>query len=99
MKLTVNGEALETQAATVKDLLDLLSVLPGRVAVEVNLSVVKKADYPSFALKDGDVIEIVNFVGGGGLAESEEQRATNQAFFHCALCPVRCAVHSEARRY
>jgi hypothetical protein len=26
---------------------------------------VKKADYPSFALKEGDVIEIVNFVGGG----------------------------------
>jgi thiamine biosynthesis protein ThiS len=65
MKLTVNGETLETSAATVKDLLDQLSVLPGRVAVEVNLSVVRKADYSSFALKDGDVIEIVNFVGGG----------------------------------
>jgi len=51
-----------------KELLNQLSVLPGRVAVEVNLSVVKKADYPSFALKDGDVIEIVNFVGGGSSA-------------------------------
>jgi thiamine biosynthesis protein ThiS len=68
MKLTVNGETLETSAATLKELLNQLSVLPGRVAVEVNLSVVKKADYPSFALKDGDVIEIVNFVGGGSSA-------------------------------
>ena len=39
--------------------------MPGRVAVEVNLIIVKKADYDKYALREGDLIEIVNFVGGG----------------------------------
>jgi thiamine biosynthesis protein ThiS len=35
------------------------------VAVEVNAEVVKKADYPTRALRPGDAVEIVAFVGGG----------------------------------
>ncbi|MGD0883505.1 MAG: sulfur carrier protein ThiS [Thermodesulfovibrionales bacterium] len=67
MKLIVNGEDLETSAATVKELLDEVAVRPERVAVEVNLSVVKRAEYSSFGLKEGDRVEIVNFVGGGSM--------------------------------
>jgi thiamine biosynthesis protein ThiS len=66
MKLTVNGDIIETAVAcTVGGLLAELGIDPGRVAVEVNLTIVKKADYSSFALNDGDKVEIVNFVGGG----------------------------------
>ncbi|HAM50390.1 MAG TPA: thiamine biosynthesis protein ThiS [Nitrospiraceae bacterium] len=65
MKLIINGEDTETGAGTVKELLDELRTQPERVAVEVNLSVVKRAEYPSFCLKEGDRVEIVNFVGGG----------------------------------
>jgi thiamine biosynthesis protein ThiS len=66
MILTVNGEACKTEkAGTVKELLDELNMEPGRVAVEVNLSIVRKSDYSAFTLHDGDRIEIVNFVGGG----------------------------------
>ncbi len=66
MKLTVNGETREDlKAATVQELLDELNIQSGRVAVEVNLRIVKKADYGSFSLHDGDAVEIVNFVGGG----------------------------------
>ncbi len=66
MNLTVNGEAFETEkAATISQLLDELNMEPARVAVEVNLSIVRKSDYSSFALHNGDRIEIVNFVGGG----------------------------------
>jgi sulfur carrier protein len=36
-----------------------------RVAVELNTAVVKKAAYDSSVIKDGDEVEIVNFVGGG----------------------------------
>ena len=36
-----------------------------RVAVELNLTVVKKAAYDRSLIKDGDEVEIVNFVGGG----------------------------------
>jgi len=66
MRLTVNGDSIEVTAiTTVQDLLDHLKVQTARVAVEVNLTIVKKADYASFGLKDDDTVEIVNFVGGG----------------------------------
>ena len=66
MKLTINGETAENiRAGTVRELLQELKVEPGRVAVEVNLTVVKRADFGTFPLNDGDRVEIVNFVGGG----------------------------------
>jgi sulfur carrier protein len=66
MRLKVNGETRDNVAAsTVAELLEELEVPAGRVAVEVNLTIVKKAEYGSFSLKDGDAVEIVNFVGGG----------------------------------
>jgi sulfur carrier protein len=57
MRFTVNGKIME--------LLNELLIEPGQVAVEVNLSIIKKADYSTFRLKDGDKVKIVNFVGGG----------------------------------
>lgn len=65
MKLTVNGNATETQASTVRELLDEMGILPERVAVEVNLSIIKKADFALLRLNEGDKVEIVSFVGGG----------------------------------
>ena len=66
MRLTINGEPREDlSATTLKGLLEELGITQGRVAVEVNMQVVRKADHDNFALHDGDVIEIVNFVGGG----------------------------------
>ena len=66
MRLTVNGELFETSApATITELLRELQIEPGKVAVEVNLSIIRKADYATFKLHDGDKVEIVNFVGGG----------------------------------
>jgi len=65
MKLMINGEITECSARNVKDLLEELKILPARVAVEVNLSIVKRNNYPSCVLHEGDRVEIVNFVGGG----------------------------------
>jgi thiamine biosynthesis protein ThiS len=65
MNLTVNGETLLTEASTVSDLLKELGIDPARVAVEVNLSIIKKAEYATYTLKEGDTVEAVNFVGGG----------------------------------
>jgi sulfur carrier protein len=65
MTLTINGDSLGTEASTVSDLLKELGIDPARVAVEVNLSIVKKAEYAACKLKDGDTVEVVNFVGGG----------------------------------
>ena len=66
MRLTINGEIADAiRAATVQELLDELKIVPARVAVEVNLTVVRKAEYETYRLSDGDTVEIVNFVGGG----------------------------------
>jgi len=66
MRFIVNGEPFESEkTGTIKELLDELAMEPARVAVEVNLSIVRKSDYATFSLHDEDRIEIVNFVGGG----------------------------------
>ena len=66
MTLTINGELKENIMATsLKELLEELGIISGRVAVEVNTRVIKKADYESFRINDGDIVEIVSFVGGG----------------------------------
>ena len=66
MRLKINGEIKDNiQSSTLQELLDELGITPGRVAVEVNMQVIKKADYVSFRLHDADVLEIVSFVGGG----------------------------------
>ncbi|MDP3296326.1 MAG: sulfur carrier protein ThiS [Thermodesulfovibrionia bacterium] len=66
MRLKLNGTDLEFQdGITVAGLLKNLEIEPAKVAVEVNLKIIKKQDYQEQILKDGDSIEIVNFVGGG----------------------------------
>ena len=66
MRLKINGETVDNlKAVTVRELLDELKIQTGRVAVEVNMAVIRKQDFEIFRLNDGDTIEIVNFVGGG----------------------------------
>ena len=66
MRLIVNGEFFEApKTETITDLLNELSIDPGQVAVEVNLSIIRKTDHSTFRLHEGDKVEIVNFVGGG----------------------------------
>ena len=66
MELMVNGEKREvTEGTTVSKLLELLTVIPERVVVEVNLTILKRAEHSQTILKEGDQVEIVRFVGGG----------------------------------
>jgi thiamine biosynthesis protein ThiS len=67
MTILINGDAVDvTGPLTLTALLAQLSIDPRRVAVEHNLNVVKRANYDSTEIRDGDQVEIVNFVGGGG---------------------------------
>ena len=66
MQITLNGELTEIDAGTtVAQLLERLGVKGERVAVEVNLDVVRRPDRGSRTLSEGDRVEIVSFVGGG----------------------------------
>jgi thiamine biosynthesis protein ThiS len=66
MKVTINGDPAEIRnGITVAGLLAELRIGSDRVAVEVCLEIVPKASYAAHVLKEGDRIEIVQFVGGG----------------------------------
>jgi thiamine biosynthesis protein ThiS len=65
-QITLNGEpyAVHSDARLIA-LIEGLKLKPGRVAVEINREVVPKARWSSVTLAAGDIVEIVNFVGGG----------------------------------
>ena len=66
MIVQVNGEAREVpEGTTVRRLVEILGLTDGPVAVEKNGEVVRRAQHTSEALAEGDVVEIVHFVGGG----------------------------------
>ncbi len=66
MIIRLNGDPYEVAGPlTVSDLLAKLDIDPRRVAVEHNLVVLKRAAFGETPVRDGDQIEIVNFVGGG----------------------------------
>jgi sulfur carrier protein len=46
-------------------LIERLKLKRGRVAVEINHTVVAKATWDIIEIRPGDKVEIVNFVGGG----------------------------------
>ena len=66
MTIRLNGDPFELAApVTVSALLTALAVDARRVAVELNLVVLKRAAFDTTMIHAGDTMEIVNFVGGG----------------------------------
>ena len=66
MTIKLNGDPHEIPGPlSISALLEELEIDARRVAVELNLDVVKKAAYDSSVINEGDEVEIVNFVGGG----------------------------------
>ena len=66
MQITLNGDAHEIAGPlTIAELLAGLSIDLRRVAVEHNLAVLKRSAFDTTMVREGDQIEIVNFVGGG----------------------------------
>ena len=66
MTIRLNGEPFEIAGpVTISALLAELNIDPRIVAVEHNVSVVKRQQYDRTIVSEGDEIEIVRFVGGG----------------------------------
>jgi sulfur carrier protein len=64
--IQLNGEPFVVDGdARLTALVDRLKLSRRRVAVEINYSVVPKAQWDEVMLRPGDSVEIVNFVGGG----------------------------------
>ena len=66
ISLTVNGEPRRSAATTIASLVRELELDPAKVAVERNGTIVPRSTLADVALTNGDVLEIVHFVGGGG---------------------------------
>ncbi|HSE97278.1 MAG TPA: sulfur carrier protein ThiS [Blastocatellia bacterium] len=67
MVIQVNGEEKElADGATVAQLIESLALKPERIAIELNRKIMRRAEWASTSLSDGDKVEVVHFVGGGG---------------------------------
>jgi thiamine biosynthesis protein ThiS len=64
--LTVNGEPRSFPTRlTVAGLVTALALDIRKVAVELNREIVPRSSYAQVALRSGDTLEIVHFIGGG----------------------------------
>jgi len=64
--ILLNGDPYQVAGPlTVSALLAQLEIDARRVAVEHNLVILKRAAFDTVEVRDGDAVEIVNFVGGG----------------------------------
>jgi sulfur carrier protein len=67
-KITIqlNGDPYVIEGdARLTTIIDTLKMKPTRIAVELNREIVPKAEYARVTLREGDELELINFVGGG----------------------------------
>ena len=82
MTVVVNGE--ETQIAdgtSVDTVVETLGLKPERVAVELNHRILRRSQWTSTPLSEGDRVEIVHFVGGGASSYRLPRRLANLSYF------------------
>ena len=66
IQIFLNGERREiSETIKIDELLELFSLPSQRVAIELNNVVVRRTDWPTTDVNDGDKLEVVHFVGGG----------------------------------
>jgi thiamine biosynthesis protein ThiS len=64
--IRVNGaEAELPEPRNLADFIAAQGYNADQIAVELNLSIVPRKDFPAITLKDGDELEILQFMGGG----------------------------------
>jgi thiamine biosynthesis protein ThiS len=66
MLLFINGEEKTfVDEISLAGLIEQMGMKGDRVAVELNREIVPRAQWTATALRDGDRLEVVHFVGGG----------------------------------
>ena len=65
MQLNINGQLRDfAKPITISELLQQLDLAPERVVIELNKQIIT-VDAHNTRLKDGDALELIQFVGGG----------------------------------
>jgi sulfur carrier protein len=66
LQIILNGEPFTVDAPlTISELLARLEIDPRIVAVEHNLTIIKRDRHAWTTINEGDEVEVVRFVGGG----------------------------------
>jgi thiamine biosynthesis protein ThiS len=66
VQVYVNGESREvSERSTLTSLIADLDLPAQRIAVELNRAVVRRSEWLTTELREGDRVEVVHFVGGG----------------------------------
>ncbi len=66
VEIVLNGEAFSIDGdGSISMLLNQLDLVPSKIAVEVNESIVSRSKYDQFCLKNNDRVEVIQAVGGG----------------------------------
>ena len=64
--ITLNGEQKDlSNTMTVRELVEHLEIKSQAMAVEVNQRIIRKEEFDTINVGNGDRVEIVTFVGGG----------------------------------
>ena len=64
--MKVNGKEVEFKNNTnIIDLLNNYNLNKDRVVVEINFNIIDENEYEDYIINNKDVIEVINFVGGG----------------------------------
>lgn len=66
MKLTVNGSVKEIEkVANIEELVHSLVETDKGLIVELNEKIIKRDNWKQQAVVEGDIVELIKFVGGG----------------------------------
>jgi sulfur carrier protein len=65
MRVTINGKTEEVSGSTVLEILNAKDVSPQMVTVELNSQMLERDELARTAVKDGDAIELLFYMGGG----------------------------------
>ena len=66
INVTINGKTESIAAGiSLQSLLKLLGIQSERVAIEYNREIIDRNQFDALLMKEGDLLEIITFVGGG----------------------------------
>jgi len=66
LRININGEPREVKDdLSLPELISSLNLRPEQIAIELNQTVIRRAQWQATTLRDNDKLEIVHFVGGG----------------------------------
>ena len=64
-EIVVNGKIQQVLSTSIEQLIVELELDGKRFAIEINQAIVPRGQFHSTAIRDGDKLEVVHFVGGG----------------------------------